>query len=136
MKPDAPPQTKIVLVVEDDPDHAFLAMNAIAEAGVPADVHHVADGEKAMSFLHRVGDFVDAPRPDLILLDLNMPRMNGFEVMRGMRADPTLRSLPVVVLSTSADPVDRSTMHDLGCHAFLRKPAGFAELGSLLESIG
>lgn len=120
----------VVLLVEDNADHVFLATMAIEDAGVRADLHHVTNGEMAMMFLRRQGSYESAPTPDLVFLDINMPRMNGFEVMAAVRSDPALGTLPVTVLTTSLNPADEVRMRALGCNDFLRKPDAFDQLGA------
>ena len=117
-----------VLMVEDNEDHAFLTAEAFADAAKDVRLHHVDTGEKCMAFLRRQSSYAESPRPDLILLDIHMPRMNGYEVMQAMMADPVLRSIPVVVMSTSAATEDVDRMYALGCNAYIVKPRDFEAL--------
>lgn len=115
----------VILMVEDNEDHILLAQLAFEEAKLNVDLRVVHDGVECLDFLHRRGEYADAPRPDLILLDIHMPRMDGYTVLAHIRADETLRELPVVVLSTSADLVDVKRMHALGCNSYIIKPVNF-----------
>lgn len=121
-----------VLVVEDDLGDVALVESAFSEHSLRSELHHVGDGAEAMAFLHRREPYLDAPRPDLILLDLNMPRMNGHEALRAIKQDPELRSIPVVVLTTSHSEDDILTAYDLGANSYITKPAGF---GSFAEAM-
>jgi CheY-like chemotaxis protein len=130
----------VVLLAEDDPADQELTRRALLEDVIKTDLHIVSDGEMALDYLHQRGPFADAataPRPDLLLLDLNMPRIDGKEVLRQMRSDPGLRRIPVVVLTTSKQEEDIIRSYDLGCNSFITKPVdidGFIrtvrELGS------
>jgi CheY-like chemotaxis protein len=124
-----------VLLVEDDPDHVDLIRMAVEDAGLPMKLHVAGDGEQALSFLRREPPYAAAPRPDFILLDLNMPRMDGYTVMRRIGEDPQLRGLVVIVLTTSADPADVRRMMELRCNSYLVKPVGFDELAEQLSRL-
>ena len=117
----------VVLLVEDNEDHAFFTREVFDEAAPGVALHHVTDGEKCMAFLRRQPPYGDAPVPDLILLDLNMPRMDGYEVMQQIAADPALRSLPVVVLTTSSEQTDVKRMYDLRCSSYIAKSVDLDE---------
>lgn len=112
-----------ILMVEDNPYDVRLAMEAFREAKVANRMHLAADGEEAIEFLRRNGRHRDAPRPDLILLDLNLPRMNGMEVLSEIKADPETRRIPVVVLTSSADEKDVMAAYGLHTNAYITKPA-------------
>ena len=111
-----------ILLVEDDPADAYLARTAIREAKVVCDVHHVSDGDKAISFLRQKGDQASAPRPDLILLDLNMPGRDGRQVLAEIKSDVSLRDIPVVVLTTSDASSDIKACYAAGANSFVTKP--------------
>jgi CheY-like chemotaxis protein len=98
-------------------------------------VHVATDGEVAMAFLRRQGPYADAPRPDLILLDLNMPRMDGREVLREVKADPSLKAIPVVVLTTSAAEADILKSYELHANAYVTKPVAFDAFLSAVRGI-
>ena len=112
----------VVLVADDDDDHVFLTRMAFDEARAGVDLHDVPDGERCLAFLRRQPPYENAPRPDLLLLDLHMPRIDGAEVMREILADPALRRLPVVVMSTSVEAVDLQRMYEMRCNAYIAKP--------------
>ncbi len=95
-----------VLLAEDDPAAAQLTIEALRDPRVRPVVHVVADGEEALSFLHREPPYADAPRPDIILLDLNMPKIDGREVLARIKTDASLKSIPVIVLTSSSNPND------------------------------
>ena len=124
-----------VLMVEDNADHAFLAAEAFADVSANIELHTVDNGEKCLAFLARQAPWQDEPRPDLVLLDINMPRMSGDEVLRLIKADPALCSLPVVMLSTSAAVSDINHMYQLGCSSYLVKPGNFDALVAALQQL-
>ena len=100
--PTSSPMTPIeILLVEDNPGDARLAMEALKDSKLLNNIHHVVDGEQAIQFLRREGEYQDAPRPDIVLLDLNLPRKDGREVLADIKNDPKLQMIPVVVLTTS-----------------------------------
>jgi CheY-like chemotaxis protein len=114
-----------VLLVEDDPGDVLITQEAFEASELPTLLHVVADGEKALQFLRRTDGFDDAPRPDLILLDLNLPRVNGLEVLTELKADPELLTIPVVMLTTSTNQEDVLRSYRLHANAYVTKPAGF-----------
>jgi CheY-like chemotaxis protein len=122
---------KRILLVEDNDADAFLIQEALREAGVHSSVDVVADGEQAMAHLHDRG-----PRkPELMLLDLNLPRMDGREVLARVKADPGLRDIPVIVLTTSSAPSDVELAYHRGANAYVRKPLGMDGLVDAAASI-
>ncbi len=121
------PQRKVidVLLVEDDPGDALMIREAFEHHEITHALHHVPDGVEAMAFLRGDGGHAGSPRPDLILLDLNLPRMDGREVLREVKGDPALRSIPVVVLTTSDADEDILRSYDLHANAYVTKPVDF-----------
>ncbi|GAA0917614.1 response regulator [Virgisporangium aurantiacum] len=111
-----------VLVVEDDPGDVALVESAFAEHSIISDLHHVADGVDALAFLRHEGVFADVPRPDLILLDLNMPRVDGRQVLTIIKNDEALRSIPTIVFTTSASDSDVLSSYDAQANAYVTKP--------------
>jgi CheY-like chemotaxis protein len=128
-----------ILIADDDPDDRMLAIRALRQSRLGNAIHTVADGEELMDYLLRRGAYappVVAPRPGLILLDLNMPRKDGREVLRELKAHPDLRRIPVVVLTTSEAEEDILRSYDLGVNAFVTKPVTFTDLVRTLETLG
>jgi CheY-like chemotaxis protein len=111
-----------ILLVEDSPSDADLTRAALQEGKLDNNLHHVKDGAEALAFLRREGRFAAAPRPDLILLDLNLPRKSGLEVLHDIRSDPRLRGLVVVILTTSRDEKDVLDAYGLNVNAYITKP--------------
>ena len=111
-----------VLVVEDDPGDVALMESAFADHRIPSDLHQVSDGEEALAFLRQEGTFADAPRPDLILLDLNMPRIDGRQVLTVIKNDEALRSIPTIVFTTSATDSDILSSYAAQANAYVTKP--------------
>jgi CheY-like chemotaxis protein len=111
-----------ILMVEDSLADVRLTKRALSRSGLPNHLHVVRDGVEAMAFVQRRAPYSDAPRPSLILLDLNLPRKNGREVLAEIKADASLRSIPVVVLTTSLAPEDVRTCYQLHANCFLVKP--------------
>lgn len=122
-----------ILLVEDNEDDLFLTREAFEAAKLRVSLHHVDNGEKCMQFLRKQGPYADAPTPDLILLDMNMPVMNGHEVLSALVADEQLRHLPVVVLTTSYEAADIQKMYKLRCNSYITKPVDFE---NFVEAIG
>lgn len=127
-----------ILVVDDNPQDRFLAQEVFSELGIPNAVHFASDGRQCLDYLHRRGDFRElcgTPLPALILLDLNMPRMDGFEALEQMRADPERRHLPVVVMTTSSNSDDVRRCYDLGASSYVVKPSALDGMLSLIQSL-
>jgi CheY-like chemotaxis protein len=111
-----------ILLVEDNPGDVLLAQEALKDAKVANELRVVDDGERAMRYLRREDPYTDSPRPDLVLLDLNLPRKDGREVLAEIKGDPALRTIPVVVLTTSASDRDVLHAYDHMVNAYIRKP--------------
>lgn len=124
-----------VLLVEDSPGDVRLTRDAFGEANPLVAMHVASDGVEAMQFLRRLGEFADAPRPDLILLDLNLPKMDGREVLRALRDDPDLGIIPTVILTTSEADADITATYQLQANCYLTKPAQLDEFEVLVRSI-
>lgn len=129
-------QTFDILLVEDDPGDAGLTRAALSHARILCRLHHVMDGVEAMNFLRRQGEHAQAPVPHLILLDLNMPRMGGREVLHQLRADPQLNKIPVVVLTTSDVETDIDAAYQLGANSFITKPVDIDQFIAAIKAIG
>ncbi len=114
-----------VLLVEDDPGDVVMTREALAESKVMNELHVVSNGEDALRFLRREAPYEDAPRPGLVLLDLNLPRVDGREVLAEVKSDPELRRIPIVVLTTSQAEEDIIRSYDLHANAFVSKPVDF-----------
>jgi CheY-like chemotaxis protein len=129
----------VILLADDDPDDCMLAKDALDESRLINDLRTVGDGEQLLAYLRREGEYSDpalSPRPGLILLDLNMPRMDGREALREIKADPALRSIPVVVLTTSKAEEDVYRTYDLGVSSFISKPVSFDGLVEVMRALG
>ena len=124
-----------ILLVEDNPGDARLTVEAMREAKVRNRMHVVEDGVEAMAFLRRQGSFGEAPRPDLILLDLNLPRKDGREVLAEVKADPDLKRIPVVVLTTSRAEEDVLRAYDLHANCYVTKPVDLAQFMKIVSQI-
>jgi two-component system response regulator len=112
-------------MAEDNPDDVLITKRAWKKGMIKNELHVVKDGEEALDFLYRRGNFSDAPRPCLMLLDLKMPKMDGFQVLETIKKDPSLKKLPVVVLTTSNRDRDIERAYELGCNSYITKPVGF-----------
>jgi CheY-like chemotaxis protein len=124
-----------VLLVEDSPGDVRLTREAFREANGSVQLHVAADGVEAMAFLRHEGDHADAPRPDFILLDLNLPRMDGREVLARIKADVVLRTIPTVILTTSDADADILKSYELNANAYLTKPVTLEAFENLVKSI-
>ena len=128
-----------LLVADDDEDDRDMIREAMVESRVANDLRFVEDGRDLLDYLRRRGRYAApgaAPRPGLILLDLNMPRMDGREALAAIKIDPSLRSIPVVVLTTSKAEEDVARSYDLGANSFITKPVTFAGLVTILGEMG
>lgn len=136
MSKDAMPIT--ILMADDDADDRRLTQEALEEGRLINDVRFVDNGEELMDYLHRSGRYAapaDAPRPGLILLDLNMPRKDGRTVLKEIKSDPDLRQIPVVVLTTSKADEDIYKSYDLGVNSYIVKPVTFEALVDILQTL-
>ena len=124
-----------VLLVEDNPGDVRLTQEAFREATIAIELHVATDGVEAMEFLRREGDHGAAPRPDLVLLDLNLPRMDGREVLALIKSDEGLKSIPTVILTTSESEADIVKSYNLQANCYLRKPVHLEVFESLVKSI-
>jgi CheY-like chemotaxis protein len=124
-----------ILLVEDNPGDVRLAIEALREGKVHVNMSVAADGVEAMEFLRRQGKHQDAPRPDLILLDLNMPRMDGREVLAELKADEDLKRIPVVVLTTSKAEEDILKSYNLNANCYITKPVDLDQFIHVVKSI-
>jgi CheY-like chemotaxis protein len=128
-----------ILYAENDPDDRMLAMDAMRESQLPNELRFVGDGQELLDYLRRRGGYADpatSPRPGLILVDLNMPRMDGREALREIKADPELRRIPVVVLTTSKAEEDIERSYDLGASSYITKPVSFQALVEVMRDLG
>ncbi|GAA3473985.1 response regulator [Nonomuraea roseola] len=124
-----------VLLVEDDPGDVLLTREAFELNHVRTRLHVVSDGEEAMAFLRRQGGYASAPRPDMMLLDLNLPRKDGREVLADVKGDPDLRSIPIVVLTTSEAEEDIVRSYSLHANAYVAKPVDFHQFIRVVRQI-
>lgn len=124
-----------VLLVEDDEDDVLLTKEALKDSKVIVSMAVAPDGDDALKRLRRQPPFEDAPVPDLILLDLNLPRVSGREVLKELKGDPVLKKIPVVVLTTSAADTDVLKCYDLGANCYITKPVDFAQFQRIIKVI-
>lgn len=124
-----------ILLVEDNPGDVNLILECFKQAKILNRIHLASDGEQALSFLYRHEGFEDVPSPDLIILDLNLPRKDGLEVLREIKADPNLRRTPVVILTTSQDDRDILKSYDLHANCYLIKPLDLRKFIEVVASI-
>jgi len=124
-----------ILLVEDNPGDADLAREALENSKMNNDLHVVDDGEKAMSFLRREGSYADVPRPDLILLDLNLPKKDGRQVLAEIKSDNKLKRIPVVILTTSRAEEDVIKTYDLHANCYITKPIDLNQFLHVVRSI-
>lgn len=132
-------QSVTILMADDDDDDCLLAKEALAESRLANNLHFVRDGEELMDYLYQRGQYaelIDSPRPGVILLDLNMPKKDGREALKEIKADPHLRQIPIVVLTTSKAEEDIYRSYDLGANSFISKPVTFGSLVEVMKTLG
>lgn len=137
--PDKLAKSITILMADDDDDDRLMAHDAIMEGRIINDFRFVKDGVELLEYLRREGDYVDpsiSPRPHLILLDLNMPRMDGREALTEIKNDPKLKSIPVVILTTSKQEEDKVKGYHLGAASYITKPVSFDGLVKLMKALG
>ena len=122
-----------ILLVEDSLSDRFLALEALSEAKIPNNVHAVPDGVEALDFVRRTGKYAQAPRPDLILLDLNLPRKDGRVVLAELKAEPDLRKIPVVILATSGDADVGLRSYPEHAQSFITKPIDVGQFNEIMR---
>lgn len=127
-----------ILIADDDPDDRLMTREALKQSMTPSQVSFVEDGEELLDYLHRRGKFRDvpSPQPDLILLDLNMPKKSGVEALQEIKSDTDLRHIPIVVLTTSKVEEDIYRTYDLGVNSFVTKPVSYGSLVNTMKILG
>ena len=130
-------RARTILMADDDPDDCLLVRDAMGESKQPHDLRIVRDGQQLLDYLRRLGEWQspDVPRPDLILLDLKMPRKDGREALSELKADPRLRSIPIVVFTTSTARDDIGFCYRMGVNSYITKPATFRGLVDLMATL-
>ncbi len=129
----------VILLADDDEDDCFLVKEAFEESHISNNLQIVNDGEELLRYLYHKGDFSDSskyPKPDLILLDLNMPRIDGKQALAEIKSDELLRKIPVVILTTSEAEEDIVKTYDLGVNSFITKPISFEGLVEVIKTLG
>jgi two-component system response regulator len=137
-KPEKSPETPRaveILLVEDSPADIALTQEALQDSKLSNNLHVVTDGEAAMEFLHRRGKYANVPKPDLILLDLNLPKKNGREVLAEIKKDASLNYIPIVIMTVSQDERDICESYRLHANCYIRKPVKFKEFIEIVQSI-
>lgn len=135
MEPEAAGRPATVLLVEDNEGDVVLTQEALRDAKLHVALERVADGHEALAYLRREGGHANAAVPDLILLDLNMPRMDGRELLTIVKADPALRAIPVVVLTSSSAEIDVLESYDLQASCYITKPVDFERFREIVERL-
>ena len=128
----------VIVMADDDPDDVLLTREALEESDVFFQFHSVADGAELLAYLRHEDAYsaLAPPRPDLVLLDLNMPRVGGITALSAIKQDPALRSLPVVILTTSVADEDIARTYDLGAASYIAKPASLSGMVEMMKSLG
>jgi len=125
-----------ILLIEDNPVDVRMTKEALKDFRVANNLHTVTDGEKGLDFIYQRGAYKDAPRPDLILLDLNLPKKDGREILEEVKADEKLRAIPIVILTTSSLDEDILASYSKNANAFITKPIEFEDFVSMMKTIG
>jgi CheY-like chemotaxis protein len=127
-----------ILLVEDDDGHARLVERNLRRGGIVNTLDRVADGRAGLEYLQRSGEFTARAEsgPTLVLLDIKLPKVSGVEVLRRRKADPKLKRLPVIMLTTTDDPLEVATCYDLGCNAYVTKPVDYEKFVAVIRNLG
>ena len=125
-----------ILMADDDEEDCMLAQEALRQGRLSNPIYFVHDGEQLLNFLRRRPPYQDAPRPGLVLLDLNMPRMDGREALADIKADEKLRLIPIIVMTTSKSDLDIARSYELGANSYVRKPVDFDEFLNAANQLG
>lgn len=136
MKPDK--RAPIILIVDDDEGHAVLVRDSLQEAGLSNPIEHFADGQAVLDFFFPRGNgpHLENGQAYLLLLDIRMPKVDGVEVLRRLKADKELRKLPIIMLTTTEDPREVARCHDLGCNVYLQKPIDYGKFADAMKQLG
>jgi CheY-like chemotaxis protein len=129
----------VILLVEDDPAHAEIVLRNFKDFRLANRIMHVEDGQAALDYLYRKGEFSDpqtSPRPHIVLLDLRLPKVDGLEVLKQIKSDQDLHSIPVVILTTSEAEIDRVKAYDCHANSYLVKPVDFMRFVELMKAFG
>jgi two-component system response regulator len=129
-------QPIIILIAEDDPDDRVLTKEAFEESRLLNEVYFVEDGEELINYLERKGEYAEAQRPNLILLDLNMPKKDGREALKEIKSNPDFRRIPIVVMTTSKAEEDIFRSYDCGASSYITKPVTFEGLVDVIKTLG
>lgn len=136
MHPPRSPHPVVILMADDDADDRLMAKEALEASGLLNEMRFVEDGVELLAYLNREGKYQGAPRPGLILLDMNMPRKNGREALKELKAHPDFRRIPVVILTTSQADEDIKLGYDLGASSYITKPVTFEGLVAVMQTLG
>ena len=133
-----PTESLTILLVEDDPGHAQLVTRNLQRSGFRNELVHVSDGQEALDFVNRAGNYSERPfgKPLLILLDINMPRIDGIEVLRQLKSNPQSEKIPVVMLTTTDDPREIERCYQLGCSVYITKPVAYESFIDAIQRLG
>jgi CheY-like chemotaxis protein len=128
----------VILIVDDDEGHALLVRDSLEEAGLNNQIEHFPDGQAVLNFFfHRgSGPFMKKGQAYLVLLDIRMPKVDGVEVLRQLKADKELHKLPIIMLTTTEDPREVARCHDLGCNVYLQKPVDYGKFAEAMRRLG
>jgi CheY-like chemotaxis protein len=127
-----------ILLVEDDPGHARLIEKNLRRANVTNTIHHITDGQQAVDYLFCEGEYADRQRssPLLVLLDLNMPVLDGYQVLERMKADERTKRIPVIILTTTDDAREVTRCYELGCNVYITKPVDYDQFAEAMRKLG
>ena len=123
------------LLIDDDDDHALLVRRTFDREETPTTLNRLADGEEALRYLRKEGEHADALTPDVVLLDLNLPRRSGHEILEDLKSDPVLRKIPVVVITSSDDAKDRGKAYEKYANSYLVKPIDFKQFRQMIHDL-